>query len=276
MIFVIDNGEDNTPEVIIECAKDYRHTRLQILRNSERKGASESRNIGARHSTNPYILFCDDDEYLENGYAAICLAKLIESNAGAVSGRRVYMHGSESKEQALSRFGHGIRISQPFRPILCEFVNGAYYVGDIELPFTNAIILTRRDLLLRFPFDDKYARGNGYREETDYQMNLYVNDFRIIVTNDCHSIHLPMAQVRTGGQRGNRFKRIAWSIYYTNYFYSKYYARYATKMGIRTPRFLAITLFSLFVLYRELVRPPLYYLWIRWHGSRGIGVSRIR
>ncbi|MCW5603278.1 MAG: hypothetical protein KIT18_01830 [Burkholderiales bacterium] len=46
-------------------------------------------------------------------------------------------------------------------------------------------------------------------------MNLFVNGYDIVVTNDCHSIHLPMQEVRTGGQRTAFWKRIYWSAHYT-------------------------------------------------------------
>ncbi len=131
----------------------------------------------------------------------LLLQKLQALNAGAVSGRRIYLTPGESRPKALRRFGSGMGTVKPFRPLMCEYVNGAKFSGDIAIPVTNAIILTRKSLLRQFPFDDYYARGNGYREETDFQMNLFVNGFDIHVTNDCHSFHLPLSQVRTGGQR---------------------------------------------------------------------------
>jgi hypothetical protein len=118
-------------------------------------------------------------------------------------------------------------------------------------------------LLLKFPFDDNYARGNGYREETDFQMNLFVNGFDIHVTNDCHSFHLPLSQVRTGGQRTQPLRRLYWSIYYTHYFFGKYYERYARRLGLRSPRWVALVAFSLFAAYRETLRPPLHAVAMR-------------
>jgi len=263
LIFVSDEGTDETPELVMEYATAYPEKRVIVIRNATRRGASVSRNVGVQRSTNPYILFCDDDEYLEAGYARTCLLKLKAKAAAAVSGRRVYMHGNETPAEAVRRFGDGMRNSPPFRPLICEYVNGARFHGDIELPITNAIILTTRELLMKYPFDSYYARGNGYREETDFQMNLYVNGLSIYVTNDCHSIHLPLDQVRTGGQRTDAWRRLYWSIYYTDYFLKKYYSRYAKRMGLRAPRFAAITAFTLFAVYRETVRALLYKLWVR-------------
>jgi glycosyltransferase involved in cell wall biosynthesis len=258
LIFVDDAGDDDTTAVLMAIAGQYPQKILRILRNAKRLGASQSRNVGVAASTNELILFCDDDEYLEAGYAQTLLKKLQALDAAAISGRRVYMLPDESQEDALRRFGSGMRSGKVFRPLICEYVNGATFSGDLSIPITNAIILTKKSLLLKFPFDAHYARGNGYREETDYQMNLFANGFNIYVTNDCHSFHLPLSQVRTGGQRTAPFKRLYWSIYYTRYFYSKYYERYARRRELRSPQWLALAAFSIFAIYRETLRPMLH------------------
>ncbi len=258
LIFVSDAGDDDTPSVLADIARDFPQKSLRILRNKKRLGASQSRNVGVAASKNDLILFCDDDEYLEAGYARILLKKLDAPNLGAISGRRIYMLPGETEAEALHRFGLGWRDVSPFHPLICEGVNGAKFSGDLAVPITNAIILTTKSLLLRFPFDAYYARGNGYREETDFQMNLFVNGFDIRITNDCHSFHLPLSEVRTGGQRTSRLKRLYWSIYYTHFFYRKYYERYARRLGMRWPRWLALFAFSIFAIYRETLRPPLH------------------
>jgi glycosyltransferase involved in cell wall biosynthesis len=258
LIFVSDAGDDDTPAVLAEIARRYPRKILRILRNEVRLGASQSRNVGVAASTNDIILFCDDDEYLEAGYARILLEKLQASDLGAISGRRVYMLAGETESQALRRFGVGMRNVKPFRALICEYVNSAKFSGDLAIPITNAVILTKKSLLLKFPFDDHYARGNGYREETDYQMNLFVNGFDIRVTNDCHSLHLPLSQTRTGGQRTGPLKRLFWSVHYTRYFFGKYYERYARRLGLRSPRWFALVAFAIFALYRETLRPPLH------------------
>ena len=260
VVFVSDAGDDDTEGVVAAIALAHPGVQMRYLRNAQRRGASQSRNVGVAACSNDYVLFCDDDEYLEPGYARTCLAKLQGLNAAAVSGRRIYMQVGETQGEALRRFGTGLRDSVPFHPVLCEYVNGARFEGDRRQPITNAIILTRRRHLLQFPFDAEYARGNGYREETDYQMNLFVHGHDIWVTNDCHSLHLPLSQVRTGGQRTQAWRRIYWSIYYKNYFFGKYYADYAKRVQLRTPRALALVAFAAFSVYRELLRPPLHAL----------------
>jgi glycosyltransferase involved in cell wall biosynthesis len=259
IVFVDDAGADDTQAVIAELAALHPAVRTVVLRNAERQGASACRNLGVAALRSPYVLFCDDDEMLEPGYARTCLRKLVEHGAGAVSGRRVYMLDGEAPEAALRRFGKGMRRAAPFRPWLCEYVNGARFEGDREIPFSNAVILTITELVRRFGFDPYYAKGNGYREETDYQMNLFTNGHKILVTNDVHSIHLSPSQVRTGGQRGlSTLRRVLWSVHYTSYFYRKYWTRYAARAGVRLPRAAALACFAVFSAYREFLRPSLY------------------
>jgi glycosyltransferase involved in cell wall biosynthesis len=258
IIFVSDAGTDDTPAVIERLAAAWPRIRTRFVSNPSRLGASASRNVGVQMTTNDYVLFCDDDESLEPGYARICLEKLLRFNAGAVSGRRIYLEPGETPGAALERFGSGIRSTAPFRNLICEYVNAARFAGDIRLPLTNAIILTRTALLRRFPFDSAYARGNGYREESDYQMNLFVNGYDVYVTNDRHSFHLPMSQVITGGQRTNSWRRLYWSVRYTRYFFAKYYPAYAQRQGLTAPRWLALAAFAAFAIYRETLRRPLF------------------
>lgn len=258
IVLVIDAGEDDTESVFAEIGADFPNTRRVVVRNAARLGASASRNRGVEAATNEFVMFCDDDEFLEAGYAATCHRILVDRGAGAVSGRRVYMMEGETPGDALRRFGNGVRRAKPFSYWFCELRNAAKFDGDVRLPFTNAIIVTRRDSVRTFGFDDHYSKGNGYREETDFQMNLFVNGLDIWMSNAVHSIHLPFSEVHTGGQRTSSFRRIYWMVKYTNYFYNKYYDRYRSKTRVPMPKPLAKAVYAVFACYRELLHPTVY------------------
>lgn len=260
LILLDDAGEDETGAVLAALMPQFPAVTCRHVRNDERRGAAFSRQRGAGLASNDFILFCDDDEYLEPGYAAACLELLQRRQAGAVSGRRVYMRDGELPEQALARFGSGSRRRPFFQHVLLQIVNGAHFTGEMEVPFTIANILTRRNLLTQFPFDGHYAKGNGYREESDYQMNLYVNGHSIWVTDATHTIHMPMSEVRTGGQRVSEWRRFLWSVHYDGYFIDKYHAAYRRRSGHRHPRFLVKSLSAAYLFWRSFVRPPLYSL----------------
>lgn len=257
IVFVDDCGDDNTAEVLNEIAKDYPSVSCRIIRNEERKGQGQSRNIGIAASKADFLLFCDDDEYMEQGYAQKCLEKMREYDAGVVSGRRVYMRVGETPQQALVRFGNGLRNVPPYYKIICEYANSAMFDGDAQIPLVNSIMLTKKETVLKFPFDSFYFQGNGYREESDFHMNLFVNGYKNIMTNECHTMHLPLEEVKTGGQRVDLRKRIYWSNRYNSYFFDKYYDRYKAIMGLSTPKSVAKALFFAFTIYKEVLRPML-------------------
>ena len=271
IVIVNDGGEDGSVAFVRDAARSYPEVHLVVVSNASRCGAAACRNRGVEVARNRFVLFVDDDEYLEKGYARTCLQKLTTTSAGAVSGRRIYMLGQETQDDALRRFQTGFRNTSPFNRWLCEYVNGAKYSGDIEMPLTNAIILTEKALVLEHPFDEFYNKGNGYREESDFQMHLFVSGKSILVTNSVHSFHLPMQAVRTGGQRTNRLKRIYWSVYFTRHFYAKYFDAYRHRVGLPIGRHAALALFAAFSAYRELIRPYLYMLAMALRRARASG-----
>lgn len=270
VIFVDDAGSDDTAQAIADIASHYPNVRTIVLRNPECLGASASRNRGAADATNDFILFCDDDEYLEAGYARVCLEKLISYDAGAVSGRRVYMRDGETPDEALRRFGSGPLNLPAWQSLTCIVRANATIIGDAELPLVTANIVTRSALVRRFGFDPSYRRGNGFREESDFQMNLFVNGYRNYMTSACHSFHLSVAQAGTGGQRVNSWRHAYWAIVYNEYFYRKYWKQYARRMHIRVPRIAALTIFAVYIVTGLLLvhLSPVIAVAQRWRAGR--------
>lgn len=258
IVIVDDAGTDDTRAVVDAAALAHPAVAVRYLRHGERQGAARSRQAGAAAAVNDHVLFCDDDEYLEPGYAAECLRLLVAEGAGAVSGRRVYMRTGETRAAALARFGDGLRRVAPFNYRLCETVNGAVFRGVVSLPLTNSNILTTRALVMRFGFDPHYRAGNGYREESDFQMALFLAGWPVLASNDAHSLHLPLGEVRTGGQRVRRWRKFAWSVRYNGYFLDKYYPAYAVVVGLTQPLWLAKARAALYLAWRTFLRPQLH------------------
>ncbi len=266
IIFVEDGCDSGVAGLISELSGCYPHVFFRVTRNPRRVGAAESRNVGSRLATNDFILFCDDDEYLEPDYAAICLEKLLRYGAGAISGRRVYMREGEDFAGALARFRNGSRRTKPYNDLLCELTPGSYFTGDVAIPFSNAIIVTPKKLVAQYGFDATYAEGNGYREESDYQMNLYVNGFDNFMTADTHSVHLPPSAIRRPDGPARERRRsldVYWSVRHTRYFYKKYWSSYARRRRVRLPETLALSLFTVFIVYRTYLRPSLLSVYVK-------------
>jgi glycosyltransferase involved in cell wall biosynthesis len=246
IIIVDDGSSDNTKEVIETFAKKFPKINTKYFRHEKRKGAAAARIMGYRNANNKYILFGEDDAYLENNYTEVLLEKIQKDNKiGIVSGRIIYKLPYEANEEALKRFGYGYEKKEPFDVKHFGININAYFKGDIELPLTHALILTRKSLLEKFSYDDYYSKGNGYREESDYQVNLFINGYKIICTNDTHCFHLSREEVKIGGQRINRFKQLYYNIYYTKYFYDKYYDKVKLLLELKCNKNIALILFSI-------------------------------
>jgi glycosyltransferase involved in cell wall biosynthesis len=255
IVLVSDASTDNTEEVFLAVAADYPNVRAVHLRNEHRLGQPGSRNRGAAAASNDYILFCDDDEYLEEGYAATCLDILRSRSAGLVSGRRIYLEPNENPTQALARFGCGRLRLRPYNRHLCFLVNDARFSGEVSQPIASPVMLTRTETVRLLPFDEHYGLANGYREESDFQVRVFLSGRDVIMSGRVHSFHLPMSEVRTGGQRTSSLTRIKGMVEYTGYFYDKHYDDYARRVGIRTPRWAAKGLFAVFAVYKVALLP---------------------
>lgn len=256
IVFVDDGGSDDTHAVVSALAARFPEVRTKILRNDQRMGAAFSRIRGYEAATNDYILYCDDDIHLAPDYAAVCFEKMQRTGAAIVSGRRaVHKRADQSPQEAIAAFGYGKSNLSPFRTLVCEFREDANFTGDITLPLTNPVILTRKTLLQELSYDPFYAKGNGYREESDFQMHAYVTGRTILVTNDAHCVELSRQENPSGGNRISQFMRLFWNVYYTHYFYRKYYDRYAQRVGLSVGRHTAIVIFAVYQIQALFVRP---------------------
>ncbi len=77
IICVDDCGSDNSMQIATEFAR--RDSRIKIVPHTENVGLSAARNTGVEHSSAPYIMFCDSDDW----YAPDMCQKMydaIESN----------------------------------------------------------------------------------------------------------------------------------------------------------------------------------------------------
>lgn len=256
IIFVDDYGGDNTKEVVENIAQKYPHIQTKYIRHEKRKGAAAGRITGYLNATSDYILFGEDDAYLENNYTKIILNKLLSNpELGIVSGRIVYMLPKETPNQASDRFGYGFETKTYLNKFSFTFNRDAILEGDLFVPFTHALFITKKTLLEKFTYDPFYGKGNGFREETDFQLNAYVHEHKILVTNDTRCFHLHPFDVLSGGQRASRFLQFYWNNYYTAYMYDKYFDRLKQPLGIAYPKSVAKLLFSITQFYILFIRP---------------------
>lgn len=255
LIVVDDAGTDDTRTVVEGLRERAPHLAITYLRNEQRQGAAYSRMRGVREAANEFVLFCDDDDFLGPGYSATCRRKLEEGAAEVVSGRHFYRLPDEEIEAAIHRFGNGLLVQRPFDRLRFKVNTDARFEGDVQMPFTHGIFMTRRSLLLGYGLDAFYSKGNGFREESDVQMRAFLDGHRVLVTNEAHAVHLHPSEVATGGQRVDRFSRYYWTVYYTRYFFKKYFDASRKKLGIPYGQSTAMVLYALIEGYIFFIRP---------------------
>ena len=98
------------------------------------------------------------------------------------------------------------------------------------------------------------AGAMGFREESDVQANIYTHGGKIIMTNDTHSVHMHPSEVTSGGQRVGRFANLFWSIYYTSYFFKKYYNPIMKRQGKSGGYLQGIMVYSVLRIYPSFIR----------------------
>jgi glycosyltransferase involved in cell wall biosynthesis len=256
IIIVDDCGQDNTSVFVESLQAKYPHIHTKYIKHAERRGAAACRTTGYTRASNEYILFGEDDAYIEENYT-VTLLKRIASNSrlGLVSGRIIYLQQNETPQEAILRFGDGIENKTYLNLINLSINRDARQKGDFLVPFTHALFMTKKSLLELFQYDQFYSKGNGFREETDYQLNLFTNSYQLLVTNDTHCFHFHLRDVVSGGQRISRLSRFYWAVIYTNYMYDKYFDKLRENLGIAYSKKIAKILFAVSQFYILFIRP---------------------
>lgn len=257
IILVDDAGTDDLENGLnSDFDEEFGSGRLRIIRHEQRRGAAAARITGYRAAQGEYILFGEDDAWLDPDYVQILLAKLhADPSLGLVAGRIIYLLPSEAIDDARRRFGNGSKGVKYFDAGRIAYRLDAYYDSDMNVPFTHALFMTRKSLLEKIGYDPYYSGGNGFREETDFQVGALTSGHPIMITPDTRCYHMSKRDVPSGGQSTSRIRQFYWNTYYTRYFLKKYHSGLA-KMGLVSSSFTMANLnFYFLEFYRLFLRP---------------------
>lgn len=275
LIIVDDGGSDNTEDVVKACGKNFPKINTKYIKHKKKCGAAAARNTGVKASNNNYILFGDDDALPSKDYTSNLYKKLIAHNhIAGVAGRWVQMLANESFDEAKQRFFKMRMRSTPFYKYLLMLNTEAYFEEDQILPILPPVLLTHKDILQQFPFDEKYCKGNGYREESTFQISAFNSGYDFLLTNEVHCFHLPKDKVISGGQRTTSLLTYYfWCIYFNHLFLKQYYPGYKKRLNIKMPKFVAELSFALWQLYVSVIK-PLGSMWIKKPIMRFMGYPK--
>lgn len=255
IIIVNDGSTDNTPEVVLQLSSELNNQcKIRVITHKNRKGALRAKESGAKESSCPYILFGEDDVIIEPNYPEKLLHKIVDTGCSYASGRIIYLDDCESTENAKSRFGFGSSTIPYIDTKRIAFNLEALVTKDVEIPFSHALYMTKRDIALEIGYDDHYSIGTGYREETDSQLQGYFSGYKHILVHDAFCFHLPFSFAHRGGQRTNRISHIYYNIKLNNYFLRKNHSRLNSMISLQRGKYTMIFSNAAGQIYYLLVR----------------------
>lgn len=218
-ILIIDDGStDSSMKILEELGKKY--PMIKIVRHDKNEGLAASRIDGIIKSKNDFILFGEDDVIFEKDYVDKLFTCLQHHNAGIVGGRIISKYENESDKTAIARWNNYKMPLIDFRYFEGSF--GIRTEKDVEVPFLHAIYLANKKIYNTIKLQT-YYKGNEYREETDLQILVLKQGYKIFFCPDAICYHLPKLAKKGGVRTMNKISYEYWTIRNNNLFLQRHY-----------------------------------------------------
>ncbi len=239
-LIVIDDGSpkdySETNQYIKNRLRDT-HITYNYHKNDRNMGAGYCRNLGISLANGNYILWGEDDAFLSEGYLRTLIAKI--SDKAIMCGCIYYGIVPWMQDNILQNLIKDQQNSD--KPVFDMKLFEGYYRKvvnkDIEVPFAHALILVPKDAYAGIKYFEHY-RINGYREESDAQVQMVKNGFRIIFTSDTECYHFPSSETESGGQhKSGLIKQELYKIINTAIFYDRHYNFLKVKYNLKSTKF---------------------------------------
>jgi GT2 family glycosyltransferase len=198
IVVIVDGSTDGSAEWLASLEDP----RLRVTVQSQ-SGSPAARNRGVDLAAGTWVLMTEDDCYLPPDFATTLLDVANRMGADIVSAPWLAAAGAEEGEDAIAR---GRRAAQEHIGLSTH--PSVFPTADLETPFLSGIILARREVLRRFPYDPR-LRGNAWREETSLFLSAVAAGYRCVLTPRTASLQLGQWE---GGQRLGRLSYEYWAI----------------------------------------------------------------
>jgi len=228
-LIVVNDGSDVGYDAVLEeiavfCAQ--RGVGFRCITLPLREGAPAARQRALETATTRYILFGDDDVMVSPGYADELLA-LVGDDVGpcVAGGRAVYLDAD----------GREVQLRGPLFDKVLLVGNYGAVSGVRSVPFVHTFSLwdRRRTFDRGVRFFTGY-RVNGYREETDPQVQVRARGLGdIVITDRAVFTHLSYAHIERGGQHTCGRLLYEWYVVRNDFlFMARHAAYFARTRGI--------------------------------------------
>lgn len=248
IIIVDDCSEDNTQEIVEKMKEKYPLIKYYKMDKNSKQQAAKNKGIELVNEESKYIYFGDDDAILIENSISFLVETMEKYNADLVGARALWAKTEEDINN-LSKF---ISKNNFFTDELVNFDRDEFNFDKItkkamEVPVTQAYFLIKKEALgvVRFSLDYK---GNAYREETDFILQIHKKRKKIMYDARAVGINLPR-YIATGGvhKKGvfGRVKWFYWAVKNNDLFLEKNY-EYLKKENLVHKNKLALKVFFIF------------------------------
>jgi GT2 family glycosyltransferase len=233
-VVVVDDGSDDGTADAARALGRAAPVPVQVIAHERRRGQQAARMTAVAAARTPWVLFGEDDVWLEPGYVDRLLATATAREADAVAGRLLTLrvpHGFDPAA-AVAAAGRYVAPHRFFDLDRLEADFSATTDGPIPAPFLHSIALIRRDLFRRVGFDGWYA-GNGWREETDFYLGAGAAGASVLFDPGaaCHHLRGPISAM--GGQRIARWRVEYFAWRNTRHLLAKHWPYLRDRYGLR-------------------------------------------
>jgi GT2 family glycosyltransferase len=191
VLVVNDGSQDHTSDVVKQFHKQ--DSRIRLVEHPQNMGMTQGRNTAIAHATGDFLLTSEDDLALAPGSLETLLEHMQSSNADIIGGRRVWMRLNETPEQALQRAN--TCKNPPLNRRWLDYDSHAITPTDLPMPLVNASMLIRRCVIEQVWYDNAFA-GNGWREDSDFQLTAQELGFKVVFCP--HSVFYHYDRAKTG------------------------------------------------------------------------------
>lgn len=216
IVIVDGNSSDNTQEVV-EMHRKVSTTPIKYYKSEKRDGSSAACNTGVTLSDGDIVLWLGDDMTLPNSEVIKILLDDFQKfpDVSVIGGKRIETHHHKVDPPFYLRFGD-------FFTKLTGFVFLDVFTKMRYADFVVAPIACRRKIAQSVLYDKNYGVGMGYREESDYQLQIRASGWRILFDPRIRVDHNGQ---ETGGNRDETYeKRIFWKARNHTYYLHKFYS----------------------------------------------------
>lgn len=225
-LIIIDDASSKSYSKIneyIACKANSLSINYIYHKNLRNMGAAYCRNKGISLSNCRYILWGEDDAFLSKEYLSILFNKI--SNQKIMLGSIYYgitPTMNEDERESIIR-----EQQKSSKPLFNYRTFEGYYrkltKQEMEVPFGHSLILVPKSAYNDISYYENY-KVNGYREESDAQVQMLKKGYKIIYSSEAECYHLPSYAIETGGQhKSSRFRQELYTIKNTFVFYDRHF-----------------------------------------------------